>query len=402
MKEKVLGIINTVRNTDYFVKLIVFSVVCVCTVVLSLIFSGVKIGYTVSYGEAGSFTVSEKADFDKAVELALGSVDTEDKKTTIYSPKFSLALILPARENSGEEIAQGILKNTAELKKSAVLNVDGKNIAYAASAEELQAVIDERLNSYNIADAENSAEFIEKVSINEVYCRKSDYTDLSVSKNAVANLSVKTTAKYKTEVIVGYSTVTEKTSSKLVGYRAIKQNGENGINHNVEEVVMVNGQEVSRQTLEQDVVKAPVNCVILVGTASANANISSRLLFPLPRNSRYFITTAFGAIDGTHAHVHKGIDYAAPKGTSIFAAESGTVVTSGTHREYGKYIVINHGNGLRTLYAHCSALYVRVGEEVNRGQVIAAVGSTGRSTGNHLHFEVITNGSYVNPEKYTG
>lgn len=94
---------------------------------------------------------------------------------------------------------------------------------------------------------------------------------------------------------------------------------------------------------------------------------------------------------------HNGVDMAAPNGSPILAAESGTVVAATYNATMGNYIMINHGNGLYTIYMHASALYVSSGQKVTRGQKIAAVGSTGRSTGPHLHFSVRQNGSYVNP-----
>ena len=80
----------------------------------------------------------------------------------------------------------------------------------------------------------------------------------------------------------------------------------------------------------------------------------------------------------------------------------GRVTTAAYSSSAGNYVVISHGNGLSTVYMHCSALYVSAGQTVSAGQSIAAVGSTGYSTGNHLHFGVIKNGSYVNPLGYVG
>jgi hypothetical protein len=97
---------------------------------------------------------------------------------------------------------------------------------------------------------------------------------------------------------------------------------------------------------------------------------------------------------------HKGIDITGRVGTKVAAAGSGIVIFSGVKKGYGKLIKIHHGNGIVTHYAHNSKLLAQVGDFVTKGQKIAAVGSTGRSTGPHLHFEVLLNGETVNPEKY--
>lgn len=97
---------------------------------------------------------------------------------------------------------------------------------------------------------------------------------------------------------------------------------------------------------------------------------------------------------------HNGVDFASPKGTAIYAAYDGKVVAAAYSSTMGNYVMIDHGDGLYTIYMHASALYVAKGDAVARGDTIAAVGSTGRSTGNHLHFSVRLNGSYVSPWNY--
>ena len=97
---------------------------------------------------------------------------------------------------------------------------------------------------------------------------------------------------------------------------------------------------------------------------------------------------------------HNGVDFAAPKGTAIFAAYDGKVVAAEYSASMGNYVMIDHGSGLYTIYMHASALYVKKDDIVVRGETIAAVGSTGRSTGNHLHFSVRLNGEYTSPWNY--
>jgi murein DD-endopeptidase MepM/ murein hydrolase activator NlpD len=98
--------------------------------------------------------------------------------------------------------------------------------------------------------------------------------------------------------------------------------------------------------------------------------------------------------------MHEGLDFAAPVGTPIKAAAGGLVILAEYHPAYGNTIDLDHGNGLSTRYAHASKLHVKLGDIVKRGQWIADVGSTGRSTGAHLHFEVRVNGEPKNPEKF--
>ena len=128
-------------------------------------------------------------------------------------------------------------------------------------------------------------------------------------------------------------------------------------------------------------------------------NIS--FIWPCPSSSR--ITSGFGGrsspTEGASSN-HKGIDIGASSGSDIVAAADGTVTISTYSYSAGNYIMINHGGGVSTVYMHCSKLLVSVGETVKKGQVIAKVGSTGYSTGPHLHFGVRVNGAYVNPSQY--
>lgn len=110
------------------------------------------------------------------------------------------------------------------------------------------------------------------------------------------------------------------------------------------------------------------------------------------------LTSTFG--EQRSGYNHKGIDLAANSGTAIEAALDGTVYFSGVASGYGNVVMINHGDNIETVYAHCSKLNVSTGESVTKGQTVAEVGSTGDSTGPHLHFEIRVNGNPVDPLKY--
>lgn len=130
---------------------------------------------------------------------------------------------------------------------------------------------------------------------------------------------------------------------------------------------------------------------------------ASGFIWPCPSSHR--ITSYFGPrpqpTPGASTN-HKGIDIGASYGSAIVASAAGRVTTATYSSSAGNYVVISHGDGMSTVYMHCSALYVSVGQTVSQGETIAAVGSTGYSTGNHLHFGVIKNGTYVNPLGYVG
>lgn len=126
-----------------------------------------------------------------------------------------------------------------------------------------------------------------------------------------------------------------------------------------------------------------------------------KFIWPCPAGSE--ISSTFGSrespTEGASTN-HQGIDVRAPLGSNILAAAEGEVTLSTYSYSAGNYIMVNHGGGVSTVYMHCSQLLVSAGEKVKQGQVIAKVGSTGYSTGNHLHFGVRLNGNYVNPSKY--
>ena len=130
--------------------------------------------------------------------------------------------------------------------------------------------------------------------------------------------------------------------------------------------------------------------------SSGKASLGISLIAPVSGT----ITSRFGVNSRVRSSSHTGLDIATASGTPVKAAASGTVTFSGWKGSYGYMLVISHGNGVQTYYAHCSALYASVGQTVSQGEVVAAVGSTGNSTGPHLHLEIRVNGVAYNPQNY--
>lgn len=194
-------------------------------------------------------------------------------------------------------------------------------------------------------------------------------------------------------------------------------------NEKEKKVATLNAQETALQKekeeyyaelnrIEEEIRKQAAN-----SDPSGGSYSGGTLAFPCPGYKR--VSSGWGGRGAPLAggsSYHKGIDLAASKGTSILASESGTVITvikgcthnygksksCGCGKGYGNYLMINHGGGLVTVYAHCTDIYVSVGSTVTRGQVIATVGSTGASTGFHLHYGVLQNGTYVDPAPFIG
>jgi len=154
---------------------------------------------------------------------------------------------------------------------------------------------------------------------------------------------------------------------------------------------------------QQKIVPVVEKKVVSKGKVNTSTTISNKkvaLNLNLIRPISGTITSRFGAVSSRRVSKHTGLDIAAPTGTKIKASAGGTVTFSGYKGSFGYMVVINHGNGVETYYAHCSKLYVTVGQQVNQGDVIAAVGNTGNSTGPHLHLEIRVNGVAYNPQNY--
>lgn len=211
-------------------------------------------------------------------------------------------------------------------------------------------------------------------------------------------------------VEIPFETVERNSSSLAKGTKKTSQEGRNGTKEITELITYIDGVPSYTTVVSEKTIRKPTDKIILIGTKTYSSGSSSSSGWTWPTRGAYHISSYYGyrdySISGWSSW-HSGIDIViggkGSTGVPVVAAASGTVerVDKG-YRGYGHMILINHGNGIKTRYAHLQpgSISVYAGQTVSKGQQIARIGNTGNSTGPHLHFEVIVNGSTTNPLKY--
>ncbi|MBO4693697.1 MAG: peptidoglycan DD-metalloendopeptidase family protein [Clostridia bacterium] len=361
-----------------------------------MMFGGVKLAYNVKFDKKVISTVSNKEVYYAAVDIVADIVEGEDVVSHLPEAEINTVVTINDTVDSCDIVADAIIDNTDEIVSASRLIVGGNSLG-CANTEDLNTSLENRKNCYNIVGFDCESEFCDDVIIEEGFFLKSELGDISELSESIAALNVKTTVKETCEQYIPYKTVTNKTDDKPAGYVGTEQAGEYGISVVTSGIVYINGVENGRVTLSSEVTKEPVDEIITVGTTRPEKGkvVSKGFLFPLP-SGVWEVSCPYGK--GGHG----GVDLRAPQGTTVMAVASGTVTLAGVYRDYGNCVIVDHGNGISTLYAHASRLCVKEGDTVTAGEVIALVGSTGNSTGNHLHFEVYVGDNRVNPQPYIG
>jgi len=200
--------------------------------------------------------------------------------------------------------------------------------------------------------------------------------------------------KVKTEtysVETAYETKYVESNQYYKGTQTVKTNGANGENLVTAEVTYIEDKEVSREIKNVETIKEPTDKIVLVGTKiKPTASPTGAFIRPVKGG---YISSRFGG-------GHRGVDLVVPLGSAVSAADGGTVIYTGYSSSYGNHVKIRHSGGFVTLYAHLKSISAKYGDKVYQGQEIGKCGSTGNSTGPHVHFEIIKNGVLVNPESY--
>lgn len=190
---------------------------------------------------------------------------------------------------------------------------------------------------------------------------------------------------------IQFKQLIEKDESQYKGETTVKSVGKDGRKSVTYSIRKKNGEVIGKSVAEEHVLEEPVHEVTIVGTKVIPSRGTGNFVWPADGG---YISSQMGKRWG---RVHQGIDIARPSTRSIFVADNGVVTDVGWHSTYGNRIVVTHNNGYETLYAHLSSIDVKAGQTVPQGTKIGVMGSTGRSTGTHLHFEVFKNGSNINP-----
>lgn len=182
--------------------------------------------------------------------------------------------------------------------------------------------------------------------------------------------------------IIKHSVKYEKDTSLYQGEKEIKTNGEDGIRKIHKTKYLVNGTYICQKTNKEQITE-PTTQVVLIGSKEIPKGKASG---SISKPCSGVLTSRFGTRNGRQ---HRGIDISGKENSNLYAADGGVVVFAGWDNSgYGNVVKIDHGNGYSSLYAHCNRMYVKTGDKVSKGDVIAGLGNTGRSTGPHVHFEV--------------
>jgi murein DD-endopeptidase MepM/ murein hydrolase activator NlpD len=207
-------------------------------------------------------------------------------------------------------------------------------------------------------------------------------------------VNVEVLSEKKVTEAVKFKNQVEETETMFKGDTKVKQEGSNGKKEMTYVITEQNGEQISKSVKEENVIVEVKNQVVLKGTKVIPSRGSGSFAWPAEGG---YISSEMGHRWGSF---HKGIDIARPNGYTIKAADNGIVTFTGRDGTYGNKVIVDHQNGYETVYAHLASISVNEGQTVPQGSKLGIMGSTGRSTGTHLHFEVIKNGSNVNPISY--
>lgn len=251
---------------------------------------------------------------------------------------------------------------------------------------------------YTIALSELNAKINNQPSL----IRKSKTNDKEIKQEIIDNLDISVFAyKLKIDNDIEYFFKTNTECEDFINELEKITKQKYTIENIIIDYKMISSKEVLEQKINDTKAKAENQKRIIrtKTTTSRGGNVRQQSSYSggAPMASYTYISSNYGM---RHGKMHTGIDFAAPAGTHIYAWKDGKVIKASWGGSYGNFIIIQHNDGTVSRYAHCSGYNCSVDQQVSKGQIIGYVGTTGNSTGNHLHFEIQINGSFVNPLNY--
>ena len=317
----------------------------------------------------------------KSVQQAIDALDNEIRALTLEADSYELekqeiTMKIAESEQKIDELNKEIDNNNEILEERL-------RAMYKQGTSGYMEVI---LNSDNLVDALTRMDMIQLIVKSDVELLK----NINEQKTEVEELKLSQETE-RLELTAVINDLAVKQNEVLVASRS-KESYMWSIQKDL--------KEIQRQEAEMEAQSAKIEKEIIAAQRAVEY-AGGEMAWPVPGN--YRVTSNFGGrydpITGVWSN-HGGTDIAAPYGSAIVSTNDGVVIFGGWHYSYGNYIIVDHGGGIATLYAHCSKLLASKGQAVSRGETIALIGSTGYSTGNHLHFEVRVNGVRVQPMDY--
>ena len=407
----------------------------------------------VSYnGKLLGYIEDEKVYNDAIQLLRQRMANSSDDYISTMTPTYSLSATDAGVNMTAESLCEAILADSRNVDDAYGLYIDGELCAAAKSYGDIQFIMETFLDKYKTGTPGESVAFMGKTEIvkglydaekivssenfeKTISTKRTEtqvYTvmpgDTAESIANIANMSydrlmalnenlsdvpeegssvllekelpvlaVQTVRNVTVEEKIPYSKKTVKDDTQYTTYSKCVTKGENGVREIVQQVTEINGVQVACDVLYSTVVKQPVDAVYVVGTKKASRVGSGAFTWPVPGVKT--ISSPYGYRWG---RLHKGVDISTSGiyGRTVVAADSGVVTVKNSATGYGLHIIISHGNSYSTCYAHLSAVNVKTGDVVAKGQAIAKVGNSGSSTGPHLHFEIRKNNVPGNPMNY--
>lgn len=424
-------------------------------------FDGLNYALSVEYGGNHIGYIKDESVFEAAERAVKGRIINEDYESPVDAiPRFSLAVVPEESLTLTDTLTDRIISESGnQIHEATGLYIDNQFVGATTDGDDLLRTLSDMLDAHRDSSAiDERVEFVKNIQVTNglfpvssivelndikdtlnsevegerlytvqsgdapsLIAQKNDikYADLKalnpdieksllvgqevIISKSVQFLGVKKISKVSYEESIPYTTVKIPDPQYVTSFSKVKKDGKEGVKEVVAEITYIDGVETERTILSETVIKEPVARELIVGSAkplsqkTSAEKTSFNGSFIWPSDGGY-MSCAFLGYRG-----HTGMDIAASYGTNIRAAAPGTVVLAKyVAGGYGRYIIIDHGGGVQTLYAHNSANYVKVGDKVAQGQIIAAMGRTGNVTGTHVHFEIRINGRYMNPANYIG